>query len=109
MKKFDDYGDDQTVGLGEYVDGRPGCSGDDEELDDELMRLFGEKKRSDKPRPLKVKQAKPVFKPGDKVVYRRRVATVMFGPYERGSKTMYELRMDDGTMVSAHAKSVTIA
>lgn len=105
---FSDYDEFDDV---QHADDEPrmkGLESSDEngELDDELMRMFGQGKKSSKPRRPRTKAAKPTFRVGDKVIYRRHEATVMFGPYERGSKAMYELRMDDGTVVSAHAQSI---
>ena len=82
----------------------------EDELDDELTRMIGgpqgdEDEHKEK-RGKAAKQPKVKFKMGEQVMYRRRVATVMFGPYERASKTMYELRMDDGTVVSANAQVI---
>ena len=91
----------------DLFDDKRGCVDDIEGVDEELMQMFGQRKQTDKPaKPRRKKPAKPTFKPGDKVMYRKHEATVMFGPYERGTKIMYELRMSDGTVVTAHAQSV---
>ena len=38
---------------------------------------------------------------GDNVIYRKKQATVIYGPYEKNYKQVYELQMQDGTIVSA--------
>ena len=43
---------------------------------------------------------------GDNVVYRKKPATVIYGPYEKNYKQVYELQMQDGTIVSAISTSI---
>mgnify|MGYP000957345898 CR=1 FL=1 len=55
----------------------------------------------------KKKKLDVVYEIGDEVVYRRKKAKVMFGPYERNYKMFYELLfVDEGVMVTAVAQSV---
>ena len=46
------------------------------------------------------------FASGDQVTYRKKKGMVLFGPYEKNYKQIYELQMEDGTIVSAIATSV---
>jgi len=43
---------------------------------------------------------------GEDVVYRKKNAKVMYGPYEKNYKIFYELQMEDGTVTCAVAQSV---
>jgi hypothetical protein len=47
-----------------------------------------------------------IYEIGSKVIYRKKNATVIYGPYERNYKFIYELQMEDGSIVSAIATSV---
>lgn len=91
----------------------PGMSTNDDELDDELTRMIGGKRQDvdDEDAPVRKPKAKAKakYKAGDKVTYRRQVATVLFGPYEKASKIMYELQMPDGTVMAANMQAMTDA
>lgn len=54
------------------------------------------------------KKKKPVklFDIGDEVVYRKKSAFVVFGPFEKNYKQVYELQMEDGSVVSAISDSI---
>ena len=43
---------------------------------------------------------------GDIVIYRKKQATVVFGPFEKNYKQVYELQMEDGSVVSAISDSI---
>lgn len=52
------------------------------------------------------RKEKVTFTVGERVVYRKKEATVIYGPYERSAKQMYELQLADGSVVSATATAV---
>lgn len=54
------------------------------------------------------KKKKPIklFNIGDIVIYRKKQATVVFGPFEKNYKQVYELQMEDGSVVSAISDSI---
>lgn len=52
------------------------------------------------------KKPEVLFNIGDKVIYRKKTATVMFGPYEKNYKQVYELLTDEGSVLSAIATSI---
>lgn len=54
----------------------------------------------------KKKKLDVVYDIGEDVVYRRKNAKVMYGPYEKNYKMFYELQMEDGTVTCAVAQSV---
>ncbi len=96
----------------EYDSPVDNTDGADDALDDELTRMIGGKQRDDDDdAPVRKPKAKmkAKYKAGDKVTYRRQVAIVLFGPYERASKIMYELQMPDGTVMAANMQAMTDA
>ena len=54
----------------------------------------------------KKKKLDVVYDIGEDVVYRKKNAKVMYGPYEKNYKIFYELQMEDGTVTCAVAQSV---
>jgi hypothetical protein len=52
------------------------------------------------------KKPEVLFNVGDKVMYRKKIVTVIFGPYEKNYKQVYELLTDEGSVVSAIATSI---
>lgn len=54
----------------------------------------------------KRKKLDVVYEVGTKVIYKKKNATVIFGPYEKNYKFIYELQMEDGSVTSAIATSV---
>jgi len=55
----------------------------------------------------KKKKLDVVYEINEEVVYRKKKAKVMYGPYEKNYKMFYELLfIDDGVMVTAVAQSV---
>lgn len=54
----------------------------------------------------KKKKNEQEFGSGESVIYRKKHATVIFGPYEKNYKQVYELQMEDGTIVSAISTSI---
>lgn len=54
----------------------------------------------------KKKKNEIIFNVGDKVIYRKKQATVLFGPYEKNYKQVYELQMEDGSVTPAISVSI---
>lgn len=54
----------------------------------------------------KKKKNEMEFAMGDNVIYRKKQATVIYGPYEKNYKQVYELQVQDGTIVSAISTSI---
>jgi len=54
----------------------------------------------------KRKKLDVVYEVGTEVIYKKKKAKVIFGPYEKNYKFVYELQMEDGSITSAIATSV---
>ena len=86
-----------------------GLSIDDNTLMDNLEKNVKPSSKQTKHRATTMKKkkvAEKAFNIGDSVIYRKHNATVMFGPYERNYKQLYELQMEDGTVMSAVSTSI---
>lgn len=93
---MDDYGFDYDYGFG-----------DDEPVDDVAASLE-EGDYDGAPLKKRTKKAPPPFKEGDLVTYRKKGARVVYGPWFKDSKALYELQYEEsGMVVTAHAQSVT--
>lgn len=87
--------------------------------EDELSKVLGKNKKSndnedeeenkkDKNNSRFKAKVKPKYKVDDIVIYKKREAKVLFGPFERASKFLYEVQMlHDGTVVTASAQAMT--
>ena len=81
--------------------------------DDDLMSSLSDARIAKKPAQrnyatniMKKPKLKVQFAAGEQVMYRKKKGMVLFGPYEKNYKQIYELQMEDGTIVSAIANSV---
>ena len=59
------------------------------------------KKRKTTFKPKKKKKLQNSFKIGQTVTFRNKKATIVFGPYERNYKILYEIQFEDGKIISA--------
>lgn len=73
--------------------------------DDEFLKYFDDARMpiSAKAPSTTFKKKKPeiIFEQGEKVTYRNKEATIIFGPYEQNYKKFYEIQMIDGRIISA--------
>jgi hypothetical protein len=78
--------------------------------DEKLLECFSDARMSTKGHGSttmkKKKKDKIIYNIGDKVVYRKKKASVLFGPYEKNYKQIYEIQMEDGTVTSAISTSL---
>ena len=51
--------------------------------------------------PKKKKKQQNEFKIGETVTFRNKKATIVFGPYERNYKILYEIQFEDGKVMAA--------
>ena len=77
-------------------------------LDNDFLDSFGRirvapKSVTDKP---KKKKPEVTFKMGEKVLYRNKAAEVVFGPYDKNYKKMYEIQTSDGKVYSASSQAL---
>lgn len=111
---YNDYGDEDEVDVKSIV-----IDEDEEDevednrdirdaIDDEdIVNCFDDAHVSTKTTIGKRKRKeKVVYNVGDAVIYRKKSATVLYGPYERGVRQMYELQLSDGSVVSATATAI---
>ena len=77
-------------------------------IDSDLFPYIDDARISTKATTFKTKKKKQekIFKIGDAVFYRNKEAVVVFGPYEKNYKQLYEIQTHDGKIVSATAAAL---
>jgi hypothetical protein len=94
LKDLDEEQEDEEKDLSSVVD------------DSDFSGYFDDAKISTKKRkttfkPKKKKKQQNEFKIGEIVTFRNKKATIVFGPYERNYKILYEIQFEDGKIISA--------
>ncbi len=95
-KYFEDDDDEDEKNLADTID------------DDDILQCFDDARISTKAtimKPKKKKQEK-IFNSGEIVTYRGKNATIVYGPYEKNYKQLYEIQTHDGKIVSATASAL---
>ena len=65
-----------------------------------------EEEKSSEMKKKKRAKADVVYERGDSVIYKNKKCKILYGPYEKNYKDVYELLTEDNTIVSAIATSI---
>ena len=78
--------------------------------DEEMLQYFDDAKMSTSSRApsttFKKKKPEITFEQGEKVTYRNKEAVIVFGPYEKNYKKLYEIQMFDGKIIAATSNAL---
>ena len=114
----EDFANDPRFQFPSFFDDDEDEEDDDEEEkdlkdaidDEEMLQYFDDAKMSTSSRSLsttfKKKKPEVTFEQGENVLYRNKEATVVFGPYEKNYKKLYEIQTQDGKIITATSSAL---
>lgn len=80
-------------------------------LDDDLLEYFNDAKiyvSKNGSKSKRKKKEKIIFESGQTVFYKNEKCSVIYGPYERDGKQMYELETESDNIISAEYSSIKL-
>lgn len=79
------------------------------DIDEDLLQCLDDARMPTKAtsfKPAKKKKPEQTFDAGEVVTYRGKEVTIIFGPYEKNYKMLYEIQTHDGKVISAVSTSL---